>query len=521
MEFPAPPKARYPWCVRLRLASFALFVVGASVSNLRGCTSTEAEARAREAARLPSPFTSPPSALSPTDDAEDEDPTDVKPAIDRERPTLPAARTTRDEEQHTRDGAQPTREGSPKTPEGEREATEAREVRYPFGALHSPMSRVVVERMKAVLASSKGKPGVVAKVGDSLTVNSYFLGCFAGSDVRLGDHADLEETRAFFAATPADPKHSSFDRVTLAAQVCWSSTAVVAGSPCPLEQEITAIEPSFAVVLIGTNDTFPAGPERLDAKLSKIVDISLRRGVVPLLTTLPQRRDTAEARLLVPEMNAVIRAIAQARAVPLIDLFTALAPLPRYGLGKDGIHLTTYTNGTARGCWFDERALEKGINRRNLLTLEALSRVRRFLLEDEPPEADPPPLAGEGSWDSPYEIDALPFSDDRDVSTSGSSERVAYDCTPSRTEKAGPEVVYRLAVTEETHLRARLFQAEGARMTMHLIEDPGRSSHCIQRADKLIDATVKPGVYRIAVDSTEPEGKAQPRDFRLTVVRTP
>jgi GDSL-like lipase/acylhydrolase family protein len=401
--------------------------------------------------------------------------------------------------------------------EGESERPSGR-VRYPYGALHSPMSKDVVAKLKAVLASSKGRPGVVAKVGDSLTVNSYFLGCFTGNDVRLGDYADLEPTRAFFAATPADPTHSSFERTTLAAKVCWSSTAVVSGSPCPLEQEITAIQPAFAVVLIGTNDTFPAGPERLDAKLLRIVDIALGRGVIPILTTLPQRRDTTEARLLVPEMNAVVRAIAQERQVPLIDLFASLVDIPRNGLGKDGIHLATYSEGISRGCWFDHRALQKGVNRRNLLTLAALDRARRFLIESEAPEADPPAIEGEGTWLSPYEIDALPFVDDRDPSKTGVSERATYE--GSAADDGGPEIVYRLDITERTALRARIFHAPGADMDIHLLDGVGRSAHCIETADKALDVTLDPGTYGLAIDALVRRGGASlPGDYRLTVVR--
>lgn len=260
---------------------------------------------------------------------------------------------------------------------------------YPIGALHSPMDSAVVRRLKAVLAKSEGRTNVFAKVGDSLTVNSYFLGCFNGKDVRLDKYKDLEETRAFFTANLVERNRSSFDRSTLAAKVCWSSSAVIGGDPSPLAQEIKAINPAFAVVLIGTNDTYPTGVALLEKKLVEIVDYSLDHGVVPLLSTLPHRRDSSQAKALVPRMNEVIRTIAQDKQVPLMDLYTALADLPRQGLGKDGIHLTAFENGIGRGCWLDERALQKGINRRNLLTLEALDRARRFLLENEPPEPTP------------------------------------------------------------------------------------------------------------------------------------
>lgn len=389
--------------------------------------------------------------------------------------------------------------------------------RYPHAALHSPMSKAVVDRLKAVLATTKGRPGVVAKVGDSLTVNSYFLGCFVGDDVRLGAYAHLEPTLAYFGATRADPRHSSYDRATLAAKVCWSSRHIVSGNPSPLDQELAFINPAFAVVLIGTNDTFPQGPELLDEKLNKIIDVSLARGVTPLLTTLPQRTDTAEAEGLVPEMNTVIRAIAQARQLPLMDLFEALKDAPNHGLRNDGVHLQHHLVGTAHGCWFDEQGLQKGINRRNLLTLEALDRVRRFIIEDEAPEKAPPPLAGEGTWQSPYEIDAFPFADDKDATKSQTSEVRAYRC--STAYESGPEVVYRMSLKETMTLRARLFHGPGLDMDLHFMNSPGGGQHCTARGDKVLEVTAGPGTYYLSADTFMAGDKPQSGDYRLTIVR--
>jgi hypothetical protein len=66
-------------------------------------------------------------------------------------------------------------------------------------------------------------------------------------------------------------------------------------------------------------------------------------------------------------------------------------------------------------------ALSEAMNQRNLLTLEALDRARRFVLEAEAPEERPAELAGEGTWENPFEIDSLPFVDDRDTTTSQTS----------------------------------------------------------------------------------------------------
>ncbi|MBL8715942.1 MAG: hypothetical protein JNL79_08095, partial [Myxococcales bacterium] len=53
--------------------------------------------------------------------------------------------------------------------------------RYPFGPLQSPMSAAVIARAKkAIEGAPTHRPDVFAKVGDSITVNTNFLNCFAG-----------------------------------------------------------------------------------------------------------------------------------------------------------------------------------------------------------------------------------------------------------------------------------------------------------------------------------------------------
>jgi hypothetical protein len=264
--------------------------------------------------------------------------------------------------------------------------------RYPEGPRHSPMTAPVVERLRQVLASSPGRRDVFVKIGDSNTANSTFLTCFAGAGVELGAHADLEATRAFFGARRVDDRRASFDRTSLSATKGWLAGQVVAGSPSPLVREIDAVAPAFAVVMLGTNDDRPGGVEVFARNLPRVVDGALARGVIPLLSTLPPRDDAPAAAARVVELNRVIRALAESRQVPLMDLYTALLPLPRHGLVADGIHLASvWESGTPRACRFTPAGLEKGMNVRNLLVLEALDRARRFLVQGEAPEAEAAP----------------------------------------------------------------------------------------------------------------------------------
>jgi len=389
-------------------------------------------------------------------------------------------------------------------------------IRYPHGVRHSPLSKSVINKLKEILAAGSGRSDVFAKVGDSNTVNTGFLNCFAGTDVKLGAHPELDPTQIFFEKTSADGTHSSFDRTTLAAKVGWSSGAPLSGNPCPIEMEITAISPGFAVVMLGTNDTYPQGVEPFASNMLRVVDALASRGVVPLLTTIPPRGDTAEAAALVPQMNAIVRAVAQARQVPMFDLFGALAPLPDFGLISDGIHLQIFAQNGAHACWLDDAGLVAGMNQRNLITLEALDRARRFVLEAEAPEPRPAELEGEGTWEKPFEIDSLPFVDDRDTSKSQTSIADQYAC--STANEGGAEFVYRLTLDAPKNLRIRVFDDANADIDVHFMSDPGGAENCTNRADKVLDVSAGPGTYWISADTYVDATGPLPGPYLFTVV---
>lgn len=391
-------------------------------------------------------------------------------------------------------------------------------IRYPAGLRHSVLAKTVIEHGKTILVSGTGRPDVFAKVGDSNTVNSGFLNCLSGNDIKINTNPTLQSTIDYFKKTLADGTKTSFNRQTLAALVGWSSGDLLAGNPNPIEQERAAITPAFAIVMLGTNDTYPQAVEPFGNNMLRIVDQLTSKGVVPFLTTIPQRTDNVEATDLVPEMNALVRAVAQARQVPMLDLFGALEPIPDYGLVGDGIHLQIYSDmGTSHACWLGANGLTEGMNQRNLITLEALDRARRFFVESEAPEPRPAELIGEGSWQSPYEIDALPFVDDRDTSMVTTSVVNKYSC--SMANEGGPEVVYRLKLDSMKKLRIRVVDDSMADIDVQFMEDPGGADHCLSRNDKVLDVTAGPGTYWISADTfVDAAGKALAGPYLLTVV---
>jgi len=108
--------------------------------------------------------------------------------------------------------------------------------------------------------------------------------------------------------------------------------------------------------------------------------ISLRRvearSVVPVVSTIPDHRGTAEFTARSRAFNGIIRRVAAALHIPLLDYHTALASLPNAGLSDDNIHPSAYVeNGDTRAGVFTPAGLRNGYNVRNLTLLLMLERL--------------------------------------------------------------------------------------------------------------------------------------------------
>jgi hypothetical protein len=372
-------------------------------------------------------------------------------------------------------------------------------IQYPTDRIHSPLTPSVIARLRDVIASGDGDVDMLAKIGDSHTVDREYLKCFATGRVHLGSRLGLRPTIDHFAAR-------AFDRTSLAAGKGWAAFHVLGGAPSPpkgrstvergaLDRELDATRPAFATVMFGTNDIDFERIDRYGENLLDIVDRLLARGVVPIVSSIPRRGDVPSADDWVPRYNAVARAVAQARQVPFVDLHRALSGLPTRGLNRDKIHLNTTRGGP---CRLDGTG---GNNRRNLVTLEALDRLRRAVLDGEAaPDADAPVLAGSGIVDDPFVIDALPFADVRDTRSIDHRAIDRYACGKPR-DTRGADVIYKIAPRTRTTLRAFVVDRDGIDVDLHLLERDPSGASCIARADRALVAKVDPGTYYLAVDT--------------------
>ena len=378
-------------------------------------------------------------------------------------------------------------------------ATEA-PTRYPADWAHSPMTTSVLHAMDTILAESASN-NVFMKAGDSITYSSSYLHCLADADVDLASHADLEETREHFLSGDADGS-TPFDRWSHAVQGAKTASWAIAGTPSPLEEEIEAVAPSFAVVMFGTNDAGYYGDDTgqmlrwYGAKMLEMTDTLVTGGVVPVLMTIPPKDGSTYA----PRtgvINGVVRGIAQGLQVPLVDYNRVMLGAPSWGLSGDGIH----PSATGGGCDFTESGLEYGYNIRNLMTLDALDRSLRALDgAEEAFDAVQPRAAGAGSPEDPIQIDQFPFTRMSDTSLSGHYRYDDYPACDAGQDESGPDEHFRLILEEDTALRIAVIDREGVDVDIQLLLDDG-SDTCLERDDTLIEGTLSAGEYRVVVDS--------------------
>lgn len=268
---------------------------------------------------------------------------------------------------------------------------------------------------------------VFAKVGDSNTEfapNFYGLACRQPVDLArpLGETlASFNRTRlANTRALPGCQPWTSFSRRSAAAQAgvyttwslvkgkdlppagYWSNPPGCPLAGTPLACEVEAINPRYALVMLGTNDLgmdlyFGIRPgSEIRSRLARVVRALLKRKVVPVLSTIPPvvSEDPLNQAVFdagVARSNAGIWKLARQWHLPLINFWRSLmAPgVINRGLSTDGLHLGVFGAGGAlpavnpepgtfsNSVDFSRDGLRFGSNRRNLILLKTLTRLNR------------------------------------------------------------------------------------------------------------------------------------------------
>ncbi len=233
---------------------------------------------------------------------------------------------------------------------------------------------------------------VFAKVGDSISESMAFVFDLGDGYENLGDNTYLSEIVDYFREVTVDTMdgeaHNSFNRQSLIAiSGACAGAALEAETNRALYQEFEAINPGIAIIMFGTNDVILSDLETYRREMNRILDVCEEEGVIPILSTIPDRLDSPEAGALALEYNAAIRQMARSRDIPLLDYWLALQPLPNKGIDEDGIHPNAYFDGEFYGtCDFTDEPMQYGFNVRNKTLLDMLLKIKQVVIDDGPPD---------------------------------------------------------------------------------------------------------------------------------------
>lgn len=399
--------------------------------------------------------------------------------------------------------------------------------RYPPSVIGSPVTEAVARRLRAVaeIGATTTRADVFAKIGDSHTVSTHFLHCFAapaGSPYTIdlgGRDALFTPTLERFRAGTVGST-TPFDRTSLAAEIGRSAGWAVTGNPSPLQAELAATTPAFAFVAYGSNDmqlgtTFTSALPGFWNSLSRLLDEVIAAGTIPIVVGLPPRSDDPAAARWVPTYDAVTRAIAEGRQVPFISMFQATRTLPALGLSGDGLHHDVYVpGGRAQPCVLTAAGLEFGNNQRNLHHLDALT-ATATAVDDVAPDTDVlPPISGTGTAADPFLVDLLPFTHTFDTSA-GERLRDGYPACDTGQDESGPEIVYHLSLPSAAGIRVIALDRDITDVDVHVLDAAGT---CVERDDWLVQRLLPAGEHTIVVDSFTSMAMERSGAFTLVIV---
>ncbi len=167
-------------------------------------------------------------------------------------------------------------------------------------------------------------PHAFSKIGDCETAAQWFLGDYdlKPDQYSLGTYSDLQPVIQQF--------NGSFGRTSLAARIGFNAASVLNpiwadpkqchADETPLACEYRVHRPSYAFILLGTNDVFH--PTTFEANLRTIIEYSLQQGVIPILATKASNEEGDHS------INITIARLAYEYNLPLWNFWLAVQPLP-------------------------------------------------------------------------------------------------------------------------------------------------------------------------------------------------
>lgn len=247
----------------------------------------------------------------------------------------------------------------------------------------------VVKRIRKIFEDGQtmgNRADVFSKVGDSITAAPHFLNPIGDGLYNLGDYQYLQGVIDHFSATAARGDNLSFNNLSVAAGVGWPAHAAIDSkfadpSLCetdesPLACEYRLVHPAMALIMFGTNDVSRFDADVYKGNLQQIVQTSITMGVIPIISTIPNRLGFEDK---VNDFNKVIADTADRFSIPLWHFNGAMQTLPDDGLTVDGTHPSIPPHGEQGSADFRADNLYYGYVIRNLTALQMLDAVWRTL----------------------------------------------------------------------------------------------------------------------------------------------
>ncbi len=215
------------------------------------------------------------------------------------------------------------------------------------------------------------RPNVFAKVGDCNTEAYPFLSPLDFGLVNLGPYSNLQSTVRYFAGSYARQSaagRTGYNSLTVLDAV-WADPNLCQAGESSLYCEYRRLRPSVAIIMFGANDVKNLTVQQFQQAMRRILDLSVRMGIIPVLTTFTGAQSDA---LL--QYNMILVNLAREYNIPIINFWRAARTLPSSGLGADGLHLS-YSGSPQVSFNGEEKSY--GFSLRNLVTLQTLDVLRR------------------------------------------------------------------------------------------------------------------------------------------------
>ena len=247
--------------------------------------------------------------------------------------------------------------------------------------------------MRGVAQKGQGKSGVVIHVGDSIAYsNPYGQWARTGKGKTEEDREALawmhsgsdDETDGWFLARFDHPDGGRSHTAAGGLRVDELLAGGKSNLPS-LESMLKAYRPQAVVLMIGTNDaTRGQALDKFLDPFTRCIDLILKQGVVPIVSTIPPVHSRIE---LSRSYNEAIRDLARRRSLPLIDFEREILqrrPNDWNGtlLGLNDVHPTLERNGVSPASEPTQANLrESGYLLRGWLSVQKIKEVKHRVFD--------------------------------------------------------------------------------------------------------------------------------------------